>query len=153
VTPPCDNIDLYSHFLRRRHMLGFIIRRVLWMIPVLFFISLITFALMHAAPGGPWDTDPSRKQLTAAQVKALNAKFGLDKPVFFNTEGTPSNPLSYFDTQFFNYIGNAVTKFDFGPSYRVRGRDVADIIRAGLPYSARLGLISFLWATILGVTL
>jgi len=123
------------------------------MIPVLFFIALITFALMHAAPGGPWDTDPGRKQLTAAQVRALNAKFGLDKPVFINTEGNISNPLSYFDSQFFNYVGNAVTKFDFGPSYRQRGRDVSEIILAGLPYSLRLGAISFLWATAVGVAL
>lgn len=129
-------------------MAAFLIRRVLWMVPVLFFISLITFALMHAAPGGPWDTDPSRKQLTPAQVKALNAKFGLDKPVFINTEG--GNPL---DSQFFNYIWNAVSKFDFGPSYRQRGRDVADIIKVGLPYSVRLGGIAFGWATVFGIIL
>jgi oligopeptide transport system permease protein len=134
-------------------MLGFIIRRVLWMIPVLFFISLITFALMHAAPGGPWDTDPGRKQLTPAQVRALNQRFGLDKPVFINTEGNIAQPWTYFDSQFFNYIYNAVAKFDFGPSYRQRGRDVAEIIMVGLPYSVRLGAFAFLWSSLAGVAL
>ncbi|MFN8499104.1 MAG: ABC transporter permease [Anaerolineae bacterium] len=134
-------------------MISFIIRRLLWMIPVLLFITFITFALMHMAPGGPWDTDPSRRQLSAAQVKAMNARFGLDKPVFFNTEGTPSKPWTYLDSQFFNYIWNIVTKFDFGPSYRQRGRDVSEIIMAGLPTSFKLGFIAFVWATVVGIGL
>ncbi len=134
-------------------MLGFIIRRLLWLIPVLLFITFITFALMHIAPGGPWDTDPSRRQLSAAQVKAMNARFGLDKPVFINTEGNPAQPWTYLDSQFFNYILNVVTKFDFGPSYRQRGRDVSDIIMAGLPTSIKLGSIAFIWSTIVGVSL
>jgi oligopeptide transport system permease protein len=91
--------------------------------------------------------------LTAAQVRALNARFGLDKPVFINTEGNIAQPWTYFDSQFFNYVWNAVTKFDFGPSYRQRGRDVADIIMVGLPYSVRLGAFAFLWSSIAGVAL
>ena len=134
-------------------MLQFIIRRLLWLVPVLFFISFVTFALMHAAPGGPWDTDPSRRQLSASQVRAMNQRFGLDKPVFINVEGNPSQPWTYLDSQFFNYIWNAVTKFDFGPSYRQRGRDVSEIIQAGLPYSVRLGAIAFLWSSLAGVAL
>ena len=134
-------------------MAAFVIRRILWMIPVLLFIAILTFALMHAAPGGPWDTDPGRKQLTPAQVRAMNQRFGLDKPVFINTEGNPAQPWTYLDSQFFNYVWNVVTKFDFGPSYRQRGRDVSDIIQNGLPYSLRLGAIAFTWATIFGITL
>ena len=134
-------------------MLQFVIRRLIWMVPVLFFITFVTFALMHAAPGGPWDTDPSRRQLSASQVRAMNQRFGLDKPVFINVEGNPSQPLSYLDSQFFNYIWNAVSKFDFGPSYRQRGRDVSDIIQSGLPYSVRLGAIAFLWSSLAGVAL
>lgn len=134
-------------------MLVFIIRRLLWMIPVLFFISLITFALMHAAPGGPWDTDPTRKQLDPRTEKALNARFGLDKPVFFNTEGKITEPWTYLDSQFFNYIWKVATKFDFGPSYRRRGVEVAQIIQDGLPYSFKLGLIAFGWSATLGILL
>jgi len=62
-------------------MTAYLIRRILWMIPVLFIIALITFALMHAAPGGPWDRDPGRRQIDAATQTRLNEQFGLDKPV------------------------------------------------------------------------
>ncbi len=41
-------------------MMTYLIRRIFWLIPVLFFVALITFTLMHAAPGGPWDRDLRR---------------------------------------------------------------------------------------------
>jgi oligopeptide transport system permease protein len=65
------------------------------MIPVLLLVALITFVMMHQAPGGPWDRDLSRRQVDAATQEALNKKFGLDKPLFINLEG--GNPL---DSQF-----------------------------------------------------
>jgi ABC-type dipeptide/oligopeptide/nickel transport system permease component len=52
-------------------VLGYIVRRVLWLIPVLFVVSVITFGMMHAAPGGPWARD---KKLPANVVAALNHK-------------------------------------------------------------------------------
>ena len=61
-------------------MLAFIIRRLLWAIPVLFFVALVSFFLMHQAPGGPFDRDGDKKQVDGATLKALNARFGLDKP-------------------------------------------------------------------------
>lgn len=61
-------------------MLGYTIRRVLWMFPVLMTVGLVTFVVMHAAPGGPFDRDPSARQLTPTAQRLLNAKFGLDKP-------------------------------------------------------------------------
>ena len=51
---------------------AYIIRRLLWVFPVLFFVALITFTLMHAAPGGPWDRDPSRRQVDPATQNMLN---------------------------------------------------------------------------------
>jgi len=59
-------------------VVGYIIRRVLWIIPVLFVVSVITFTLMHAAPGGPWSRE---KKLPQATIDHLNAKYGLDDPV------------------------------------------------------------------------
>ena len=59
-------------------MLSYLSRRILWIIPVLFTVSIITFALMHAVPGGPWD---SEKRLPASVQARLNAEYGLDKPV------------------------------------------------------------------------
>ena len=133
-------------------MLQFIIRRMLWMIPTLFILAWITFALMHAAPGGPWDTDPSRKQLDPRTEQQLNRRFGLDKPEYFNPNGDPSRPWTYLDSQFFNYIFKAL-QGDLGASFRRRGQDVQEIIGRGLPYSARLGLIAFAWSTVLGLAL
>ncbi|MCB0052548.1 MAG: hypothetical protein KDE24_23730, partial [Caldilinea sp.] len=96
-------------------MTTYLLRRIFWMIPVLLLVALITFTLMHQAPGGPWDRDPSRRQVDASTQEALNKKFGLDKPLFVNIEG--GNPL---DSQFFTYVGNAI-QGDLGPSYRQRG--------------------------------
>ena len=58
-------------------MVGYIIRRVLWIIPVLLVVSFLTFSLMKATPGGPWDRE---KELSDRQKALLNAKYGLDDP-------------------------------------------------------------------------
>ena len=136
---------------------AYIIRRLLWVFPVLFFVALITFTLMHAAPGGPWDRDPSRRQVDPATQNMLNEQFGLDKPLWINTQG--GNPL---DSQFLNYIGGAITG-DLGPSYRQRGMMVQDILfqppedqpfwNSKFGYSARLGIIALTFATLLGIPL
>src|SRR5436190_16840358 len=112
-------------------MFAFIIRRLLWAIPVLFFVALVSFFLMHQAPGGPFDKDNNKKQVDGATLKALNSRFGLDKPQYLNPTAAAAlwaqgarNLISigraYLDSQFFNYIFNAL-KGDLGPSYRQRG--------------------------------
>ena len=73
--------------------MSFFVRRLFWAIPVLFFVSLTSFFLMHQAPGGPFDKDNNKKQVDGATLKALNARFGLDKPesiqlMVFNAQGT-----------------------------------------------------------------
>ena len=138
-------------------MTTYLLRRILWMIPVLLLVALITFVMMHQAPGGPWDRDLSRRQVDAATQEALNKKFGLDKPLFINLEG--GNPL---DSQFFTYVGNAI-QGDLGPSYRQRGRDVQDILfepAKGKPfwdsrfgYSMRLGILALILAALAGIPL
>ncbi len=67
----------------------YFVRRVLWLIPVLLFVSLITFTLMHITPGGPWDKD---KAVPPQIVANLNAKYNLDKPAW---------------QQYLIYMGNA----------------------------------------------
>lgn len=144
-------------------MLGFIIRRLLWTIPVLFFVSLVSFFLMHQAPGGPFDKDNNKKQVDGATLKALNARFGLDKPQYFNPSGFNTlwdsgerNPVAltraYLDSQFFNYVINA-THGDLGPSYRQKGKSVQQILAQQWPYSIRLGLLALLFAVIVGIPL
>ena len=94
-------------------MLAFILRRLLWAIPVLFVVALVSFFLMHQAPGGPFDKDNNRKQVDGATLKALNARFGLDKPQYINPGAVGDqwrqgqrNPLTlgraYLDSQFGN---------------------------------------------------
>ena len=138
-------------------MTTYIFRRLLWLVPVLLFVALITFILMHNAPGGPWDRDPSARQVDANTQKLLNEKFGLNKPLFFNLAG--GNP---FDSQFFSYIFNAV-QGDLGPSYRQRGRNVEEILfeaaknepfwQSKFGYSVRLGLLALAMAAGIGIPL
>jgi oligopeptide transport system permease protein len=112
----------------------YVIRRLLWMILVLFFIAFITFVLMHAVPGGPWDRD---KELAPQVVENLNRKYGLDK--------------GYWE-QFGNYIWNAV-QGDLGLSYTYQSRNVTDIIMQGLPITATLGIVAFILAILIGIPL
>jgi len=114
-------------------VLGYIVRRVLWIIPVLFVVSVITFSLMHAAPGGPWSRE---KQLPPATVEFLKARFGLDDPIH---------------VQYLTWVGNLVVG-DLGPSYR-QGRDVNDIVADGIGTTVHLGVMAFLLSVVVGIPL
>src|SRR5262249_37501730 len=94
--------------------------------PVVFFVVLITFVLMHLAPGSPWDRAGGR-QLSAAVVQNLNARYGLDKPIW---------------QQFLIYVWN-VLHFDFGLSYQYQGRTVSSLLASGWPYTFTIGVLAF----------
>ncbi len=98
------------------------------MIPTLFFVALITFALAKAAPGSPFDRNPDKppKQET---IDRLNKYYGLDKPV---------------QEQFVMWLGNVV-RLDFGISI-VRQRQVSEILGQGFPVTAQLGIQALLLA-------
>src|SRR5437660_6578960 len=113
----------------------FIIWRLLWMIPVLFFVIVITFVLMHLAPGGPWDREG--KQLTPQVINNLNIKYGLDKPL---------------PQQFLTYIWGVV-HFDFGDSLRSPGQHVSQRVLESWPYTFTLGAVTFLLLVPLGIGL
>lgn len=137
-------------------MIVYLVRRLFWMIPVLFTITLVTFLLMHAAPGGPWDRDPGRRQVDPATEAKLNEQFGLDKPMWrqfvaytmgdFNDEG--------------QFICGAICG-NLGPSYRQRGRTVQEILfkapegkpfwHSAFGYSIRLGLLALSLAVFVGI--
>lgn len=112
----------------------FLLRRIAFLIPVLFFVALMTFVLMHVTPGGPWDTE---KPLSPQAVANLNAKYHLDLPL---------------PQQFLLYLWNAV-RGDFGPSYTHPEQPVSEIIRSGLGITAQLGVFAFLFALLLGLPL
>ena len=137
-------------------MARFVLRRLLWMIPVLLAVILVTFLLMHAAPGGPWDRDPGRRQVDPATEEMLNKKFGLDKPLWRQF-------LAYTFADW-DYEGKFVCGAacgNLGPSYRQRGRTVQEILfsvpedrpfwRSRFGYSARLGLLALSFAILVGV--
>lgn len=115
-------------------MFRYIIRRVLWLIPVLLFISLITFTLMKVTPGGPWDKE---KQVAPAALANLNRKYNLDKPGY---------------EQYFLYMGNAL-RGDLGPSYIYQDRSVTEILRRSIGPTATLGALAVLAAVLVGVPL
>ena len=137
-------------------MTTYFLRRLLWMIPVLFTVALITFVLMHAAPGGPWDRDLSARQVDAATQKVLNAHYGLDKPLWRQFIGYTIGDVD----QEGKFVCGLVCG-NLGPSYRVRGRTVQDILfeppkeksalYSKFGYSMRLGLFALGLAAFIGV--
>ena len=106
------------------------------MIPVVFFVIVITFVLMHSAQGSPWDKAGGR-QLSQVVVDNLNKKYGLDKPVW---------------EQFLLYVWN-VLHFDFGLSYQYQGKSVLELIGGGWPYTATIGVLAFAMIVPIGVGL
>jgi oligopeptide transport system permease protein len=115
-------------------VITYLSRRILWIIPVLFTVSVITFILMHAVPGGPWDRE---KRAPASVIARLNAEYGLDDPL----------PIQYI-----NWAGDFLTG-DLGPSYRFVDRRVNDLLAEGLPITVHLGVMAFLLAVIVGIPL
>jgi oligopeptide transport system permease protein len=118
-------------------MTRYIVRRVLWLIPVLFVVSVVTFLLMHVAPGGPWDRDSDNKPLPQRTIDRLNREFHLDEPLW---------------VQYVLYMKGAVT-LDLGPSYQKPTSNVTDLIKERLPFSARLGFQALLLALLVGIPL
>lgn len=111
-------------------MTRYIIKRVLLAILTVFIICAITFFLMHAIPGGPFN---SEKALSPATIAALNARYNLDKPT---------------GEQFFIYV-RELLKGDFGVSLK-NGREISSIIGESFPISAKLGLMAVTVALICG---
>ena len=115
--------------------LMYILKRILLALLTVWVVITITFFVMHAVPGGPF---LSEKAVSEATQKALEAKYGLDKPVM---------------EQYVNYLKDIVTKFDFGPSIKLRGRQVIDVIADGMKTSIKLGLIAAAIALCSGIVL
>lgn len=113
----------------------YILKRLLLAILTVWIVITVTFFVMHAVPGGPFMAE---KATTPAVQAALEAKYGLDKPLL---------------EQYLTYLKDIVTKFDFGPSLKQRGRSVIDVISDGMRVSAKLGLTAAGIALVLGVVL
>ena len=115
--------------------LFYILKRLVLAILTVWVVITITFFVSRAVPGGPF---ASEKAITPAAQAALEAKYGLDKPLL---------------EQYGTYLKDIVTEFDFGPSLKNRGRDVIDVIGDGMKTSAKLGLSAAAIALVVGVVL
>ena len=116
-------------------MTRLVIRRVLWTIPVILLVILMTFLLMRQIEGNPFRT--SERAIPASIQANLEAKFGLDDPWW---------------KQYVRYVKGVAT-FDLGPSLVLRNRDVNDIVREHFPPSLELGALAMLFALVFGIPL
>ncbi len=113
-------------------MVGFIARRLLWTIPLVLVIVTLTFWLLRLAPGSPL----TQERAMPPEIRAhLERFYGLNRPWY---------------EQYGRYLGRLV-RGDLGPSYRYRDVTVNEIIRRGLPVSARVGLLAYGLALGLGI--
>ena len=127
-------------------MTTYIIRRVLGFIPVLLGVGIVTFVLIRQIPGGPFDFVGDR-ELPPQVVANIEAQYHLDWPMW---------------KQFASYMvgddilgeegsSKGIIRGDFGLSMQFRNQSVTDIIKGSLPISAQLGLMSLIFALILGI--
>lgn len=141
-------------------MLRYLFRRLLWIIPTLFVISLVTFVLMKITPGGPFDARGDGRELPAEVVQAISRRYHLDEPDW---------------KQYLIYMGfwpstadgkpvfRGVLQGDLGPSFQYKGRSVSEILFSpgpGRPWwesrfgrSAQLGIFAFLFGSLVGIPL
>jgi oligopeptide transport system permease protein len=147
-------------------MVKFVLRRLMWMLLVLFVISIVTFILMHAVPGGPFDRE---KPLPAANLKQLNEKYHLDDPILKQyadyvgsiiiPKVTSGKQVKSLDHDFLINIklpGDGKPTFrwiNFGPSFKSTSRTVNDIFRENLPISFQLGVAALAVAMVVGIPL
>ncbi len=112
-------------------MWRFVGGRLLQAIPVILVVITVTFFLVRVAPGGPFD---SEKAVIPEVKAALEAQYRLDLPLF---------------EQYTAYLAD-LARGDFGPSFKYPGRSVNELIGAGLPVTAELGLYALLVAILIG---
>ena len=116
-------------------MFPYFLKRLAVAIPTLLVLIVVSYVLMYAAPGGPFDTE---RALPPEILANLERKYGLDRPLV---------------VQIWRYLVSIVTEFDFGPSFRYTDRSVNDIIRQGFPVTLTYGAWSFAVAVLVGVSL
>lgn len=113
-------------------MLRYTISRLLGAIPTILVIITLAFLLLHAAPGGPFD---SEKQIPPEIKKNIEKKYHLNEPLY---------------EQYFRYLGG-ILEGDLGPSYQYRDTTVNEIIRQGFPIDVAIGGVALLGALLIGL--
>lgn len=135
---------------------SYLARRLLWLIPVLLVVSAVTFFLMHMAPGGPWDRDPSARQVDPNTQRLLNEYYGLNKPLW-----RQFTAYTFGDWDKDGNFDCGLICGNMGPSYRQRGVMIQDYLfkpygakpfwESRFGYSARLGILSLVIAVLVGL--
>ena len=124
----------------------FVVRRLLWLVPILVAALTLTFFLMHAAPGNPWNVlggnqgaggRPTAQAATPAVIRALDERYGLDRPLW---------------QQLVQYLAGAA-RLDFGPSYQFPDEPAVGVLLRGWPASLTLGIVAFSVTLVVGVCL
>ena len=113
-------------------MLRFIVGRLLWLVPVLLVILAISTVLMREATGSPFAAE---REVDPLIMKQIEKKWGVDQ------DGR---------TWFLNYL-KGLAKGDLGPSFKVQGRTVNELIGEALPVSITLGLLALFLALLVGI--
>ncbi|MBE6017023.1 MAG: ABC transporter permease [Lachnospiraceae bacterium] len=114
---------------------SYIIKRIILALVTIWVVMTVTFFVMHFIPGGPFT---SEKAVSPSVQAAMEAKYGLDKPLL---------------QQYATYMKGIITQFDFGPSIKQKGRQVVDIIFDGFRTSFKLGVLAAAWGAMAGVVL
>src|SRR3954447_903805 len=115
---------------------GYLLRRLLAIIPTLLAMTLITFAVMHAIPGSPFDPAAfGGNDLPPEVLATIEAKYGLDRPL---------------PAQYLSFLGGLLHG-DFGYSFAFKSRTVNELLRDTFPVSLQLGSMTFVLALGLGV--
>lgn len=114
-------------------MLFFILRRIAQSLPVLLLVTLTTFLMIHAAPGGPFSQE---RKVPIEVIKHLNERYHLNEPIW---------------KQFLTYVGNLL-QGDFGPSFKYPAHTVNDLLAAGFPATFELATYATLFALVVGLT-
>ncbi len=115
-------------------MTKFIVRRILFSIPVLFAITLFTFAVVQALPGGPFST-VGEKSMPEHMRLIMERRYGLDKPVY---------------EQFWLYL-KQLAQGNLGPMFKLRSQTVNDVVAQTWPVSIQLGVLSLILGFLIGL--
>ena len=114
-------------------MVTYILRRVIWTIPVILLVILLIFSLMKQIGGNPFRQ--TERAVPEAIQQNLEQKFNLDKPWY---------------SQYAYYVKDVFT-YDLGPSMRLRNRTVNEIVSEHFPVSLKLALLAVAWGLVIGL--
>lgn len=122
----------FVYYLFQKKIFLYVLNRLFEAFVTLFIVATITFSLLRALPGGPFDRE---KVLSPEIIANINAKYHLDKPLY---------------VQYYHYISN-VFKGDLGDSYKYIDRSITDILKDSLPISIQLGIYALILAFLIGI--